>query len=370
MLSYSSSFRRLSSVSFAGLTLTMLLSGNAFSQPTEDPISTKSPTKPQTKKADIDDPFSDTALPKPNVEGEKKPEKIPEVLPPADEGKKPADDKMHPSDLPGETPMGDMIDKSDTDTGGVDPKLKAGLEMIDEHKFAEAAKHFKELVKKDPKLATAHSLLALSYRLMEQYDEALEEYGEALRLSPDDSEVFYRRGIVWFQKGEFGIAMDDFNEVLGFNDRDARAYLWIGYCHLEQGNVGRAFDAYSRAIKYDPELIIAHINRGLVNITLKNYDAAVMDFNHVIRQEPKNSEAYYFRGVAYGRAENDDLAIASYSAAIRLMPNYPEAYYNRGLAHQRMGNTAQAKVDLHQAELLDPKLNQRMSRTATISAAR
>jgi len=333
---------------------TLVVAGFAVSglaqQPAEDPFAPPSinkPATPETKPAIPEtkptqpetDPFA-KPIPLPKTEEPKTNEPGPLTPGPATPGPGTGTLGTGGTTMPGGATTG-----PGPASATINPKLLDGLKLMDDKKYAEAEKYFKTLVEEDPKQASPRKLLALAYRMQNKLDDSLREYDEAIRLQNDDGETFFRRGIVWFYKGEYQIALLDFNEALAFNDHDARIHAWIGYCRVELDDLPKALEAYSRAIKYDPTYSLAYNNRGLANLATGNVASAIADFNQCIRLDSDDPRAYFKRGVAQTMAGEQTAAVASYTAALQYKADFAPALENRAQLYEQQGAKEKAAAD-------------------------
>ncbi|MBW1914696.1 MAG: tetratricopeptide repeat protein [Deltaproteobacteria bacterium] len=55
---------------------------------------------------------------------------------------------------------------------------------------------------------------------MGDYDSALADFNRAIELSPDDSRIYIRRGLVWSKKGEGDKAIADYDKAYIINSSD------------------------------------------------------------------------------------------------------------------------------------------------------
>ncbi len=245
---------------------------------------------------------------------------------------------------------------------GVDParaeKAQQVAELIKNGKYAEAEAILNKELADNPRDAGAWFFLAGSQRLQDKYDDAIASYTKTIEFLPEYGDAYLRRGIVWFQKGDYGVAALDFEFASTLNYNDPRPEMWRGLSLAMLDQPRLAISAYTAAIKFDPLYVIARVNRGLAYLELQDYIAASIDFTEAIRLEPSNAGHYFKRGVAFAKRDLSERAVASYNEAIRLDPKFAEAYYNRSVTLSRLGKTAAAARDRDEALRLDPTLAQ------------
>ncbi|HEV2972589.1 MAG TPA: tetratricopeptide repeat protein [Pirellulales bacterium] len=297
-----------------------------------DASDSKTPSK---RGKDSDNPFED--------KGE--PSKSPDTKMPA-ETKTPEKSTRAPADL-----LSDTKSTEPEPTPG-SAELKKGQELIDAGKYAEAIDPLKKAIKLAPTEAGPPYTLGVAYRMLNRYDDAIEELSDAIKLDAELGDAYLRRGVCWYNKGEFALAQADFEDAAGVNINDPRPLTWKGMTLVRLGHVREAANVYSEALRYDNHYAPAHINRGLAYVALKEYEKAIADFDEAIRSTPKDASLYFKRGAAQAGAGDWPSAIQSYSEAIRINPKYADAYTNRSLAYRRIGDSNKAQADAAKSQEL------------------
>jgi tetratricopeptide (TPR) repeat protein len=237
-------------------------------------------------------------------------------------------------------------------------QAKKVSELIKNGKYVEAEKILNKEIEENPKDAGAWFFLAGAQRLQNKLDESIVSYTKTIEFLPEYGDAYLRRGIVWFQKGDYAVAALDFEFASTLNYNDPRPEMWRGLSLAMLGQTRLAISAYSIAIKFDSLYVPARVNRGLAYFEMGDYTAASIDFSEAIRLEPTNAQNYFRRGVALAKRGLTERAIFSYNEAIRLDPKYAAAYYNRGVSYGYLGKSAEASRDRAKAMQLDPSLAQ------------
>jgi len=244
--------------------------------------------------------------------------------------------------------------------------LKAGFEALGKNDPKGALVHFIDAMRIEPQEPMSYVGQGIVYRQLNQLDDAIRAFSTALSSPnfPDSdpkAETYLRRGIVWYYKGEYGIAWEDFDEAAGLLPDDPVPQLWKGMARARQNRWLEAVNEYATALDFNPRFAAAYVNRGLAYMALNEPLKAIHDFNQAIRNDPLDPATYFKRGVAYGRAGKLRVAIDSYSEAIRLKPDYAEAYLNRSVANRRLGQAQAATKDRAEAVKLNPQVEKQLT---------
>jgi Tfp pilus assembly protein PilF len=259
------------------------------------------------------------------------------------------------AEVPGATPgqgaggTATAPEQAPPDTAAIKAAIDKGKEFLKDAKYAEAEEQFEIAIKGDPQEALGWFLSGVANRMLEKYDDSIEAFTAAIdRLPEDDNKAvaYLRRGIVWFNKGDYGIAWDDFDEAAGLlYDQDPLPELWKGLALARQNKWQPAVNCYAAALELNPKFVPAYVNRGLAYLALNEPIKAAADFNQAVRREPKSPDNYFKLGVAFARAGMLKEAAHAYSQAIRLKPDYAEALFNRSHVNDKLGDSKQAEKD-------------------------
>lgn len=170
------------------------------------------------------------------------------------------------------------------------------------------------------------------------WDKAIDDVNKAIEINPQAKSGYgatsYRiRGILYFQKGEYGKTINDSTKAIEINPKDAYAYYWRGRALYMNSEHDKAIEDLTKAIEFQPDLRDAYEERGwnyyreskrIVDADAQakvtdGYLKAIEDFTKAIFIGP-TAAAYNGRGLAYSEKGNSDKAINDLKMAIKLNP--------------------------------------------------
>ncbi len=107
--------------------------------------------------------------------------------------------------------------------------------------------HFQQMLKYYNRFTDTH--IALSFRdyALEDYDYAISYLRKALRLEPDNRQVAYLLGSLYYEMEEFTLMIQLFTEMSEFYPRDKDLNLFLGLAYLAQHDYENASSFFSRA---------------------------------------------------------------------------------------------------------------------------
>ena len=104
-----------------------------------------------------------------------------------------------------------------------------------------------------------------------------------------------------FDQGSYRLAALEYNRALRLNPDLTEAYYKRGYAEMELKMYPEAISDFNEVIRLDPENAEAYGNRGVVKAKMGLHSEAIQDFNRVISQKSDPillAKGYYNRGVA------------------------------------------------------------------------
>lgn len=226
------------------------------------------------------------------------------------------------------------------------------------------------------------------------YDEAIQYFDSSLRVAPGDPDVLVNRGTAKEKKRDTLAAVEDYKRALvlnpqhtmakinlsaitkgkNYDDMDSRlldeaveenpnlpfTYSERAYVNLQKGNYSKALEDYDKAIALDKKQPDYFLNRGLIKEKLHDTQGAYSDYTTAIRLQSNYGMAWLNRGNLLAKLGRLNDAIEDYSVAITHEPDYGAAYFNRAMVLNRMKQGDLACKDMHTAEQLGVKVEQKV----------
>ena len=257
-------------------------------------------------------------------------------------------------------------------------------------KFAEAAKLYRKIIRRNPRAAHAlHSLgiieaasgnrseaaqlMARSLAVetanvpfmqnyatvlcqLEQFEAATEVCLKGLALEGDNTYLLYVAAGALFKQDRFQEALSKFDALLVLEPNHVAALTERGLVlsGLEQHDAALA--SVEKAIALEPRYAEAHLNRGVICGQLKRHDAAIDSFDAALRLKPNLANAWLGRGNVMFDLKRHDDAFAAYDKALALQPQLAEAWLGRGNVWFDLKHYDEALAVYDRALTLQPRL--------------
>lgn len=186
----------------------------------------------------------------------------------------------------------------------------------------------------DPKLAVAHSTLALTYASLDNLRLAGEHFDRAVRLAPDDIDVRNSYAVFLCQQKRFDEAHQQFQRarLLAINDRPEVMLTNAGVCMVQKPDFALAEQYFRDALEFKP-----NYGEALLQMTLlkraQGEDLASRAFlQRYLASNPSTAQVLEL-GVEIERSIGDDRAREEFET--RLLREFPKsAEARRVLTHR------------------------------------
>ena len=200
-----------------------------------------------------------------------------------------------------------LADQKKLISGSARDHLATGRAFLNDGQLNEAIGELSTAVSLDPKLAEAHSLLAMAFDQKGLHDRAKESYEKAIKAEPEDAQALNNLGFSLYQNGNYRAAVDRLKRAVKLAPKDERILnnLGLALCRL-----GKFDDAYKNFARAGGELN-GRINTATMLERLGRDDEAIKYYEAARRIDPNNAIAEHRLLDLYQRAGRYAKAIAS-----------------------------------------------------------
>ncbi|HXM35121.1 MAG TPA: tetratricopeptide repeat protein, partial [Pyrinomonadaceae bacterium] len=203
-------------------------------------------------------------------------------------------------------------------SGSARDHLAAGRAFLKNEQLNEAIGELSTAVSLDPKLAEAHSLLAVAFDKKGLHDRAKESYEKAVKAEPEDAQALNNLGFSLYQNGNYRAAVDRLKRAVKLAPKDDRILnnLALALCRL-----GKFEDAYKNFARAGGE-VTGRINTATMLERLGRDDEAIKYYEAARRIDPNNAIAahrltdLYQRTGRIAQLSGNPITVESTEAAI------------------------------------------------------
>ena len=230
--------------------------------------------------------------------------------------------------------------------------LGAALEAAG--KEAEAASHYQEAFRINPRDAWARTNLANALMRQGKLNEALALYEWTGRRHIDFPELHNNRGAVLFALGRYQEATGEYRKALTMKPDYTQAYINLARALAKQDRLAEAVEGYQQALRLDPTDVAIHFNLAGLLSKARNVDEAIREYRAALQLKPDYLEARNNLGALLGEQGKADEAIAEYREGLRTQPDSAELHYNLGIELSHQGKADEAIYHFRQALKINP----------------
>ena len=190
------------------------------------------------------------------------------------------------------------------------------------------------------------------------YKDAVDYYNKAIGIKPNESIIYFNRGVSKYSLKDYNGAIADFEYTIYLNPNDnvARPFLSMAKENVAKHPVKTVPKSYTvqHAQPVRQPSWQDYYKNGEKHANQKNYKAALSDFTNAIKLNPNNADSYAWRGAMYAAIENYNASIKDLDTAIGINPNNANLYQWRGMVREKIEAYEEAISDYQQSLNISP----------------
>lgn len=144
--------------------------------------------------------------------------------------------------------------------------VKMGVAYFERNDTDLAIEKLKRALDHEPKLAIAHSALALVYSSMGAENEAAKHYKASVKFAPNDPVILNNYGTFLCQRGEFKEAVKYYKRTLSnpFYKTPETVHENAGVCLMQDNLMTEAEQHFRAALAVNPEMTVSLYNMAII----------------------------------------------------------------------------------------------------------
>jgi tetratricopeptide (TPR) repeat protein len=245
-----------------------------------------------------------------------------------------------------------------TQTETANASIKERLNRVSADLFSrkdrtnEAIRELKAMLALEPRLAEAHFLLGIAYRLAgsaELMGEAVAELRQALALNPSYVPARYYLAQLYIDLGRPERAREELDAALKQVTGNPQFLALLGETERQLKRPGRAVEILEQALKADESFAQTRYYLGLALFDLGRRSEAVAELERVVQSAPSVPEPYVSLGTAYVEAGRFDEALKVLSLGTQIDPGRVDMRIQMARAYRSKGQLNEADAQLKMA---------------------
>ena len=166
-------------------------------------------------------------------------------------------------------------------------------DLLQGQKLPEAASAYEDVLRADPKNATAFAGLAWARIQQDKLDDAESVLKKSLAYDPNNAAAHYMLAVTLFRRDRLNEAMAAFEKSVSIEPKNARARHYLGVISSKMGIQDRAEREFKSALAIDPSYGEADFNLSVLYATKQppQWDLAKKHYNDAVKKGVKADTA-------------------------------------------------------------------------------
>lgn len=214
---------------------------------------------------------------------------------------------------------------------------------------------WRDTIRKDPSIPTAHLNLGEALLSEGRLDEAIEAFYQSKELDPNQTNVYSNLGDAYQKQGLLKKAEKEFITAIELDPEDPIVHNNLGLVYAKQGYPDRAKEEFLTAIALKADYAEPHNNLGLIFSQAEKYSHGIREFKKAIEINSLYRDAYHNLAKTLETKGDINQAIINYHRAIELRADFTPAYNDLGFAYAKVGRLRESIAVFEKAVGLDPE---------------
>jgi tetratricopeptide (TPR) repeat protein len=225
-----------------------------------------------------------------------------------------------------------------------------GEMYIQTKEYSKALEYLDKVLKLYPYEENAYYFKAVAYSEVGDTTNAIYSYRTAVEQNPSLTEGYNGLAKIYIGKKLYDIAMQYVNTGIRFTPEDGELIFNKGliFFHTEQPDSAR--NLFKKAIFYEPEMYMANYYLGMISYQAKNYAEAIPFLEAVVNQKSTMDAAHYYLAICNLMLGKWDRGIMHYERAVAIGGSYAKdaaaaLYRIRAKATSRAANNSNINTE-------------------------
>lgn len=214
-------------------------------------------------------------------------------------------------------------------------------------------------IKIDPSFLSEKDFLVRNGEIKQRegdFNGAFEAFDKAVKMFPGKSEPYYKRSMIYIQKGQYNLALSDLNKAISI-EKLPNYYTRRGLVYMDVGATPKAVRDLLFALELDPKSFQPLAYLGIAYSKQKKFEKAIHTFEKAIDLYDKDPVTWFHLGLACFYNQDFQKANQAFSVSIDLDPGdsrqFP-VYEMRGKTRLKLGDKQGAAQDFTAALQINP----------------
>ena len=198
-----------------------------------------------------------------------------------------------------------------------------------------AQRHFKVIIKKDPKNLKALVSLATTFSQQQDFDKSFQYINEALKINPRYRDAYVLKGTNYLHLNNVELAKSSYETAVQQDPKFFEAYVMLGSLYQSENNK-ICLEYYTTAAQLQPKNTDILYALAFADQEFNKLNEAKSIYRKMIALDTTYAEALFQQGYIKQWLEKErdlDSAMYFYNSCIQTKPEYVEAWHNLGICY-------------------------------------
>jgi tetratricopeptide (TPR) repeat protein len=235
--------------------------------------------------------------------------------------------------------------------------LKRGATLVAADRLAEARNVYEQALRSSPDDADLLFGLGTVFFRERNWPKAIENYKGSINARPGTVKVLYYLAEAFFAEADVDRARQTIAMAASLAPNDAQICQKYGeYLAVNIENRKEGLSWMEKARRLDPRLARIDFDIARTQFELTDFQSAIANFDSALKRDAGNGEAAFYLGESWANLGDWDKARDFYSYALAHRYEKGPAFYGLGRAQVELGQFEDAVASLQRAIVLQPSL--------------
>jgi tetratricopeptide (TPR) repeat protein len=233
-----------------------------------------------------------------------------------------------------------------------------------------AQRHFKYLLKKEPKNTHLLVGIASTYSQQMDFDRSFQYINQALKINPRFRDAYVMKGSNYLFLNKPELAKSSYETAVQQDPSFYEAYLMLGSIYQSENNK-ICIEYYKTAAQLKPKSTDVLFSLAYAQQVFNQPDEALKNYRKMIQLDTAYYQALNQIGVIkQHNFKQIDSAIYYYNSALTTEPRFVEAWHNLGTCYEEKGDITRAMQSYAKALKYNPEFSLSRERADKLKYAR
>ncbi len=235
--------------------------------------------------------------------------------------------------------------------------LKRGAALVAADRLAEARNVYEQALRSSPDDADLLFGLGTVFFREHNWPKAIENYRSSVNARPGTVKVLYYLAEAFFADADVDRARQTIAMAASLAPNDAQICQKYGeYLAVNIENRKEGLSWMEKARRLDPRLARIDFDIARTQFELTDFQSAIANFDAALKRDADNGEAAFYLAESWANLGDWEKARDSYSYALAHQYERGAAFYGLGRAQVELGRFEDAVASLQRAIILQPSL--------------